>query len=225
MFLNDEKTRTFLALAAGGSHHGGSSTDSDSDSDSDSGGGGAGAGAHGRRRRYCPQLVALSHAVSGVFAAHGLPRFYDDPRPHVSGVYGNGNAMAASRLGGLPAGCWCCQAGAGKASSRIPFFACKTRHLLAAPPLPPLPPALQSPGCWASSGSSWRRRWPAQKCRQRQSGWRRTPGGCAPPRWSARRGSGSTWSGRQRRPRPAGSQRRLELLHTPVALSGIFYIP
>jgi hypothetical protein len=45
--------------------------------------------------------VALSHAVSGVFAAHGLPRFYDDPRPHVSGEYGGGGG--GCQLAGRPA--------------------------------------------------------------------------------------------------------------------------
>lgn len=107
VFLNDEKTRTFLALAAGGIPRGGGT----SSSDSDSGGGSAGAGAHGRRQqRYCPQLVALSHAVSGVFAAHGLPRFYADPRPHVSGE------------------CVCC------GGSWLPASAAKPALLLVLPP-------------------------------------------------------------------------------------------
>ncbi|PRW39260.1 U6 snRNA phosphodiesterase [Chlorella sorokiniana] len=37
-----------------------------------------------QRPNYCRQLVQMCHAVSGVFAAHGLPRFYADPQPHAS---------------------------------------------------------------------------------------------------------------------------------------------
>ncbi|KAL4440335.1 hypothetical protein ABPG75_003336 [Micractinium tetrahymenae] len=35
-------------------------------------------------QQYSPHLVALCHAASSVFAAHGLPRFHASPRPHAS---------------------------------------------------------------------------------------------------------------------------------------------
>lgn len=85
VFANDDRTRTFLSLAAQQGAGAGNSTRS-SDSDSDSGGDNADGGDSTQRQpAYSSQLVGLCHAVSTVFAAHGLPRFHSDPRPHASG--------------------------------------------------------------------------------------------------------------------------------------------
>lgn len=97
MFCNDARTRTFLAVAAeqGGSGSGSSDvtgTNSEQEGSSDSS---SNVGTHStaasdapgqlQRPEYSGQLVQMCHAVSGVFAAHGLPRFYADPQPHASG--------------------------------------------------------------------------------------------------------------------------------------------
>ena len=105
VLVNDDRTRTFLVLAAGGG--GGGAVEARGGSKAgETGSGGvkaalAGGQAGGQQQnvrhgggqqalppplpRYSPALVSLCHAVSGVFAAHGLPRFYAEPRPHVSG--------------------------------------------------------------------------------------------------------------------------------------------
>ena len=99
VFCNDDRTRTFLSLAAeegdGGSSGGGGTagvaaaaegpSNSRDGGSSDSEGSGDGGCTQPQRPRYSEQLVGLCHAVSGVFAAHGLPRFYADPQPHASG--------------------------------------------------------------------------------------------------------------------------------------------
>ena len=107
VFCNDARTRTFLAVAAEAAGIGSSGSSSDELSRSSSGepegssgrdaegavaNGAAGANGaaastaarHPRRPNYSRQLVQMCHAVSGVFAAHGLPRFYADPQPHTS---------------------------------------------------------------------------------------------------------------------------------------------
>ncbi|KAL4429009.1 hypothetical protein ABPG77_006048 [Micractinium sp. CCAP 211/92] len=43
------------------------------------------------QQEYSPHLVALCHAVSSVFASHGLPRFHAVPRPHASVAWLLGN--------------------------------------------------------------------------------------------------------------------------------------
>ena len=66
---------------------------------------GSTAARHPQRPNYCRQLVQMCHAVSGVFAAHGLPRFYADPQPHASSechyvgtpVAGRRRSVAGSR--------------------------------------------------------------------------------------------------------------------------------
>ena len=92
VFANDDRSRTFLSLAA---VEAGAPSSDGTNSSSGGGSGGVCSGDAGgeqqqqqqRRRqpRYCAQLVALCHAVSAVFVAHGLPRFYADPQPHASG--------------------------------------------------------------------------------------------------------------------------------------------
>ncbi|PSC71913.1 Oxoglutarate iron-dependent dioxygenase [Micractinium conductrix] len=137
VLVNDDRTRTFLVLAAGGG--GGGAVEARGGSKAgETGSGGvkaalAGGQAGGQQQnvrhgggqqalppplpRYSPALVSLCHAVSGVFAAHGLPRFYAEPRPHVSVAWLLGDkqqeleaaldasevAAAAARLQRLPA--------------------------------------------------------------------------------------------------------------------------
>lgn len=111
-FANDDRTRAFLSLAAEEGSPGGSAAAAGGSSAAATAGGGS-AGAAGAESAaaaataiptssgdgssdseevqaqaqspYSSQLVSLCHAVSQVFAAHGLPRFYADPRPHASG--------------------------------------------------------------------------------------------------------------------------------------------
>lgn len=70
VFVNDDRTRTFLALRAGGQHVGGRESD-----------------------RGCPfdvmtsasnPLLRVIESTSNVLVCHGLERYYDDARPHVS---------------------------------------------------------------------------------------------------------------------------------------------
>ncbi|EFN54078.1 hypothetical protein CHLNCDRAFT_136195 [Chlorella variabilis] len=100
VFCNDDRSRTFLSLRAcgvGGVGDSGCCPVADAAQAADAaqqqqreGGEEAGGEVRGPAEAgagpqpYSRQLVGLSHAVSRVFAAHALPRFYAEPRPHAS---------------------------------------------------------------------------------------------------------------------------------------------
>jgi hypothetical protein len=75
VFLNDDRSRTFLALAA-------AATPAAPGGPGPGGGGG-------------DPLQRAIDAASAAFLRHGLPRFYDDPRPHVSVAWVAGDCEAA----------------------------------------------------------------------------------------------------------------------------------
>jgi hypothetical protein len=69
VLVNDDRTRTFLAVSAsaapvGGGAHAGSTS--------------------GTVAAAANPLLRAIHAVSQAFQVHGLPAFYDYPRPHAS---------------------------------------------------------------------------------------------------------------------------------------------
>lgn len=84
--MNDERTRTFLALSASSScGGGGGSSSQQAGSTAGSGArGGGGAPRAGPSPGPLDPLLRAIDAVSKAFQLHGLPRFYAAPRPHVS---------------------------------------------------------------------------------------------------------------------------------------------
>jgi len=69
IFTNDDRTRTFLAFSAASTL---------TDNNTGSGGG------HASRNSSCDAILNTILSVSTSFKLHGLPEFYENPRPHVS---------------------------------------------------------------------------------------------------------------------------------------------
>lgn len=160
-----------------------------------------------QQQQYSPQLVSLCHAISSVFASHGLPRFHAVPRPHASGEpflgccrlpWLRGWRGAARQGPPWPA---CLPASSRFRSANCPpneaRFAKSPRCNFSGPSSWFLVrPCLQSPGYWVAKSSSCRQRWQRLRCGRRPSSWLSRAGSWHQRPSSARQGSGHTRSGR-----------------------------